>query len=133
MGTLRVTGADVQDPSPVLGRLADMVQPVYGCEDPTGYSDAAVDGTSGLSNVLLVAGGSTDVLPTSGRSDGVTFAAVFTGFGPAAGISLRRTGALWYDTYEDIIETYIYYKRENEADQVAMRPHPHEFKLYIDI
>ena len=27
----------------MLGRLADMVQPVYGCEDPTGYSDAAAD------------------------------------------------------------------------------------------
>ena len=34
---------------------------------------------------------------------------------------------------EDIIETYIAFKRENEADQVAMRPHPYEFKLYIDI
>jgi uncharacterized protein (DUF1800 family) len=42
-GTLRVLGADVRDPSAVLGRLADMVQPVYGCEDPTGYSDAAAD------------------------------------------------------------------------------------------
>jgi glutamine synthetase len=34
---------------------------------------------------------------------------------------------------EDIIETYIGYKRENEADQVSMRPHPYEFRLYIDI
>lgn len=34
---------------------------------------------------------------------------------------------------EDIIETYIAYKRENEADAVAMRPHPYEFRLYIDI
>lgn len=34
---------------------------------------------------------------------------------------------------EDIIEAYIGYKRENEADQVAMRPHPYEFQLYVDI
>ena len=34
---------------------------------------------------------------------------------------------------EDIIETYIGYKRENEAEAVAMRPHPYEFKLYLDI
>ncbi|MHC5012719.1 MAG: DUF1800 family protein, partial [Planctomycetota bacterium] len=40
---LRVTGADVTDAGAVLGRLADMYQPVYQCEDPTGYSDRAVD------------------------------------------------------------------------------------------
>ncbi len=34
---------------------------------------------------------------------------------------------------KDIIETYVAYKRENEADAVAMRPHPYEFRLYIDI
>jgi glutamine synthetase len=34
---------------------------------------------------------------------------------------------------EDIISTYIGYKRENEADQVSMRPHPYEFRLYFDI
>ena len=34
---------------------------------------------------------------------------------------------------EDIIETYIAFKRENEAVQVSMRPHPYEFRLYIDI
>jgi glutamine synthetase len=33
----------------------------------------------------------------------------------------------------DTIETYITYKRENEAEPVAMRPHPYEFRLYIDI
>ena len=33
---------------------------------------------------------------------------------------------------KDIIETYIGYKRENEADAVAMRPHPYEFQLYLD-
>ncbi len=33
----------------------------------------------------------------------------------------------------DIIDTYISYKRENEADAVAMRPHPYEFQLYLDI
>jgi len=34
---------------------------------------------------------------------------------------------------KDIIDTYIEYKRENEADQVNMRPHPYEFRLYVDI
>ncbi|PJF40338.1 MAG: type I glutamate--ammonia ligase [Phototrophicales bacterium] len=32
----------------------------------------------------------------------------------------------------DLIETYISYKRANEADTVAMRPHPYEFQLYLD-
>lgn len=34
---------------------------------------------------------------------------------------------------EDIIKSYIKYKREEEADPVAMRPHPYEFQLYFDI
>ena len=34
---------------------------------------------------------------------------------------------------EDIIESYIEYKREEEADAVSMRPHPYEFQLYLDI
>jgi len=34
---------------------------------------------------------------------------------------------------EDVIETWIDYKRENEVDAVNMRPHPHEFTLYYDI
>jgi len=33
---------------------------------------------------------------------------------------------------KDLIETYIKYKIENEADPVAMRPHPYEFQLYFD-
>ena len=32
---------------------------------------------------------------------------------------------------KDIIESYIDYKRVNEADAVAMRPHPYEFELYL--
>jgi uncharacterized protein (DUF1800 family) len=40
---LRVTGADMVDPGGVLQRLGDMGQPVLEQEDPTGYSDAAVD------------------------------------------------------------------------------------------
>jgi glutamine synthetase len=32
----------------------------------------------------------------------------------------------------DLIETYIAYKREREADAVALRPHPYEFYLYYD-
>src|SRR5438477_2564814 len=34
---------------------------------------------------------------------------------------------------EDLIETYIDYKRKNEADAVRLRPHPYEFALYYDI
>ncbi|PJF29568.1 MAG: type I glutamate--ammonia ligase [Phototrophicales bacterium] len=34
---------------------------------------------------------------------------------------------------QDIIESYIEYKRKEEADPVAMRPHPYEFQLYLDI
>jgi hypothetical protein len=43
VSALRTTGADVKNPQVVLGRLADMAQSVYECEDPTGYSDAAID------------------------------------------------------------------------------------------
>ena len=43
VSALRVTEADVQMPDGILGRLADMYQPVYRCEDPTGFSDRAVD------------------------------------------------------------------------------------------
>jgi len=34
---------------------------------------------------------------------------------------------------EDVLSTWIEYKRENEADAVRLRPHPHEFELYYDI
>ena len=33
----------------------------------------------------------------------------------------------------DLLEAWVKYKRENEVDPVAMRPHPHEFSLYYDI
>jgi glutamine synthetase len=32
----------------------------------------------------------------------------------------------------DLIEKYYEYKKVNEADAVAMRPHPYEFDLYFD-
>ena len=32
----------------------------------------------------------------------------------------------------DVIETWIEYKRANEADEVRLRPHPYEFFLYYD-
>jgi hypothetical protein len=41
--TLRVTGADVKDARALLERLKDMYEGVYECEDPTGYSDRAID------------------------------------------------------------------------------------------
>jgi len=34
---------------------------------------------------------------------------------------------------KDLIETWIEYKTKNEAEQVRLRPHPHEFLLYYDI
>jgi glutamine synthetase len=33
---------------------------------------------------------------------------------------------------EDLIETWITWKREKEIDEIALRPHPHEFHLYYD-
>ena len=33
---------------------------------------------------------------------------------------------------QDLIDMYISYKRENEVDAVALRPHPYEFALYYD-
>jgi len=32
----------------------------------------------------------------------------------------------------DLIETWISYKTENEVDPLRLRPHPHEFHLYYD-
>jgi len=34
---------------------------------------------------------------------------------------------------EELIETFIEYKRRNEADAIRLRPHPYEFSLYYDI
>lgn len=34
---------------------------------------------------------------------------------------------------EGLIDTWITYKKKNEADAVRMRPHPYEFHLYYDI
>jgi glutamine synthetase len=34
---------------------------------------------------------------------------------------------------DDLIETWIEYKRVNEVDALRLRPHPHEFFLYYDI
>ncbi|HEB84684.1 MAG TPA: type I glutamate--ammonia ligase [Bacteroidetes bacterium] len=34
---------------------------------------------------------------------------------------------------EDVIDTWIWYKRENEVDALRQRPHPWEFELYYDI
>ncbi len=34
---------------------------------------------------------------------------------------------------EDVISTWIDYKRKKEADQIRLRPHPYEFMLYSDI
>ncbi len=34
---------------------------------------------------------------------------------------------------QDVIDTWIAYKRENELDPMSLRPHPYEFTLYYDI
>ncbi len=34
---------------------------------------------------------------------------------------------------DDLIETWIDYKRINEIDALRLRPHPYEFALYYDI
>ena len=41
---------------------------------------------------------------------------------------------LMFDVFtHDVIDTWIAYKRTNEADQIRLRPHPYEFCLYYDI
>jgi len=40
-----------------------------------------------------------------------------------------RAGGVFTD---DLIETWIDYKRSNELDPIRLRPHPHEFELYFD-
>ena len=37
------------------------------------------------------------------------------------------------EVVEELIETFIDYKRKNEADAIRLRPHPYEFALYYDI
>ena len=34
---------------------------------------------------------------------------------------------------QDVIDTWLEYKRTRELDQVRLRPHPWEFYLYFDI
>ncbi len=34
---------------------------------------------------------------------------------------------------EDVVETWIEYKRVSEADQIRLRPHPYEFFMYFDV
>jgi glutamine synthetase len=34
---------------------------------------------------------------------------------------------------EDLIETWISYKRSKEVDQLRLRPHPYEYFLYYDV
>ena len=34
---------------------------------------------------------------------------------------------------EELIETFVGYKRKAEAEAVRLRPHPYEFALYYDI
>jgi glutamine synthetase len=34
---------------------------------------------------------------------------------------------------EELLQTYIQYKREKEVTAIKLRPHPYEFALYYDI
>ncbi len=34
---------------------------------------------------------------------------------------------------KDVVDTWLSYKREEEVDQMRLRPHPYEFCLYYDI
>jgi glutamine synthetase len=34
---------------------------------------------------------------------------------------------------EELIETWISYKRNREVDMLRLRPHPYEFFLYYDV
>ena len=34
---------------------------------------------------------------------------------------------------DDLIETWLDYKRTVELDALRLRPHPHEFELYYDV
>jgi len=34
---------------------------------------------------------------------------------------------------EDVIDTWIWYKTENEIESLRQRPHPFEFAMYYDI
>ncbi|MGE4164027.1 MAG: type I glutamate--ammonia ligase, partial [Vicinamibacterales bacterium] len=34
---------------------------------------------------------------------------------------------------QDLIDTWVAYKREAEVDAIRLRPHPYEFHLYFDI
>ncbi|HYG91482.1 MAG TPA: glutamine synthetase, partial [Azospirillum sp.] len=33
---------------------------------------------------------------------------------------------------EDVVKTYLDYKRSHEVDEIRLRPHPYEFFLYYD-
>jgi len=34
---------------------------------------------------------------------------------------------------QDVVDTWIHYKRVKEIDEIRLRPHPHEFYLYFDV
>ena len=34
---------------------------------------------------------------------------------------------------QDLLDTWVTYKREREIDPIRLRPHPHEFELYFDL
>lgn len=34
---------------------------------------------------------------------------------------------------QDVIDTWLTYKREREVDAIRLRPHPYEFALYYDV
>ena len=68
------------------------------------FSDLTYDGYRGLSNVIMIAGGSTDSLPTTGRWYCEGFVASYTGFGPGGGVQMMHTEPPSDETIPSVIE-----------------------------
>ncbi len=49
-------------------------------------------------------------------------------------ITNRCTFLLAGDMFaQDVIDTWLTYKRKREVDAIRLRPHPYEFALYYDV
>ncbi len=71
VSALRVTGADVENPQPIVQSLERLGMPVYGCQPPTGYK---WDAETWLSSSALVNRMNFSLLLSSNRIGGTTIA-----------------------------------------------------------
>ena len=71
VSALRVTGADVQNPQPIVQSLERLGMPIYGCQPPTGYK---WDAETWLSSSALVNRMNFSLLLSSNRIGGTTVA-----------------------------------------------------------